>query len=94
MSLKSNLPAQAGRIHHLILFITSLLCSRAMFSLFNDPEGPNLLIVVVMALIIYFLSLTIYLFKPLHLSFTGIKRLLLTVFIQIIIATVFYFGLN
>lgn len=35
------------------------MLSRTMFSFFDDPEGPNLLVVVVMAGVIYFLSLAI-----------------------------------
>ena len=75
----------------IILVITSLVCSRALFFFFNDPEGPNLLIVVGMAVILYFLSLAVYLFKP---SITGLKRLLLAIFIQIILVAGFYFFLN
>ncbi len=75
----------------LILGITSLVCSRALFFFFNDPEGPNLLIVVGMAVILYFVSLTVYLFKP---SITGLKRLLLGIFIQILLVAGFYFFLN
>lgn len=47
----------------LILTITSLACSRIIFFFFNDPEGPNLLIVIVLAIVIYFLTLSIYLFS-------------------------------
>ena len=72
----------------LILGITSVACSRAMFSFFNDPEGPNLLIVMGMAVIVYFLSLTAYFFVP---SATGLKRFLLAISIQIIIVTGLYF---
>ena len=77
----------------IILGITSLALSRTMFVFFNDPEGPNLLVVIVMAAILYFLSLAVYLYysrtKPI-----GLKRLLLAILIQIIIATIFYFCLN
>lgn len=88
------------KVSLLILGITALACSRMMFLFFNDPEGPNLLIVMVMAIIIYFLSLTIYLFKPLsknilqHFSLTGFQGLLLVIFTQVIIGTVFYFCLD
>lgn len=75
----------------LILGITAIACSRAMFSFFNDPEGPNLLIVMGTAVIVYFLSLAIYLFNP---STTGLKKLLLAISIQVIIVTVFIFFLN
>lgn len=72
----------------IILGITSLVCSRAMFAFFNDPEGPNLLIVVVLAVIVYFLSLGAFLYSS---SVTGIKKLLLAIFVQIIIVTGLYF---
>lgn len=66
----------------LILGITSIACSRAMFLFFNDPEGPNLLIVVGFAAVVYSLSLVAYL-----LNLSGLKRFLLAIFIQIIIVT-------
>jgi hypothetical protein len=76
----------------IILGITSLICSRTMFALFNDLEGPNLLIVVVMAAIVYALSfLALRLFRP---AVTGQKRLFLAIAIQILIVTVFYFCLR
>ena len=64
----------------IILGVTSLVFSRVMFVFFNDPEGPNLLIVVGAAVVLYFLSLSIYLF---NLSLP--KKLVLAVFIQIIV---------
>ena len=86
----------------LILGITSIACSRAMFFFFDDPEGPNLLVVMVMAAIIYFLSLTIFiqLFNNMristfsHLSLTGLTRLLIMIVIQMILVVAFYFCLN
>jgi hypothetical protein len=74
----------------IILGVESLLVSRGMFSLFNDPEGPNLLIVVGTAAILYFLSLMPYFF---NLSTPGLKRFLLSFSIQIIAATSLYFFL-
>jgi len=44
----------------IILGIVSLVLSRLVFAFINDPEGPNLLIVVGLAVIIYFLSLALY----------------------------------
>jgi hypothetical protein len=94
---------KSKKISLVILGITSIVCSRTMFLSFDDPEGPNLLVVIVGAAIVYFLSLTIYLFNPStksifqrfsFLSFTGLKRLLVGIFIQIIIVTVFYFCLS
>jgi len=82
---------KSKKISLIILGITAITCSRVMFALFDDPEGPNLLVVTVMALIIYFLSLTTYLF---NFSTTGLKRLLLVISTQIIIVTIFYFFLS
>ncbi len=73
----------------ILLGITAVVCSRAMFFFFNDPEGPNLLIVTVMAAILYVASLTAYLF-----NLSGSKKLLLAIFIQILIVTSLYFYLT
>jgi len=65
-----------------------MIFSRTIFFFFNDPEGPNLLVVTVMAMIIYFLSLGVM--RLLKSSAIDIKRLFIIIFIQIIIATTFY----
>jgi len=85
---------KSKKISLFILGITALVCSRTMFFFFNDPEGPNLLVVTVMAAIIYFPSLAIYLLNPSYIPLTGVKRLLLVICMQIILATGFYFCLN
>lgn len=41
----------------LILAITAVALTRIAFQLFNDPEGPNLLIVVVGGAVVYVVSL-------------------------------------
>lgn len=46
-----------------ILGITAIVCSRTLFFFFNDPEGPNLLVVVVAAALIYLASLAVYAFR-------------------------------
>lgn len=74
---------KSKKVTLIILAITAMLCSRAMFVFIDDPEGPNLLVVTVVALFIYFSSLLSYLFR---LEFTGAQRLLLVVFIQFLIA--------
>jgi hypothetical protein len=66
----------------LILGITAIACSRLLFFIFNDPEGPNLLVVIGMAAIIYFLSLAGYLR-----NFSDRKKFLSAIFIQILIVT-------
>jgi len=73
----------------IILGITAIPLSRLMFVFFNDPEGPNLLVVTVAAIIVYLLSLAFYLSKVLR-TVTGIQRLLFGVFAQGIIVTLFY----
>jgi amino acid permease len=42
------------------IIITSLLLSRSIFFFIDDPEGPNLLIVSVLALFIYIVIYFIY----------------------------------
>lgn len=87
----------------IILGITALLCSRAMFVFFDDPEGTNLLVTTVMGMIIYIPSLALYMSNHAaravirHISLpalTGIARLLATILIQILITTAFYFCLR
>ena len=77
----------------LILAMTALACSRGMFALFDDPEGPNLLVVGGMAAIIYLMSSAVYL-SSLFPALTGVKRSSAAIFIQIVLAAGFYFGLR
>jgi hypothetical protein len=64
-----------------------------MFAFFRDPEGPNLLVVTVMAAVIYALSSAVYL-SNLYPSLKGFKRSSAAIFIQIFVATGFYLGLR
>ena len=41
------------------LALTSILGSRALFFLFDDPEGPNLLIVVALAAFLFAVSVAL-----------------------------------
>jgi hypothetical protein len=75
----------------IILGLTSLICSRTLFALFDDPEGPNLLVVGVMAAILYSASFAVYTFSP---SVTALNRLLAAVATQILLVAVFYFFLH
>lgn len=84
---------QSKKTQLLILGVTSIIFSRMMFVFFNDPEGPNLLVVAVAAIIVYFLSLPVYLFTPSE-KLSNFKRLMFTILIQIIIVTGFYFFLS
>lgn len=87
---------KSKKISLLVLAVTSVACSRAMFLFFADPEGPNLLIVGVIAAIIYFLSLALYFSNPFarfSSTVTGLKRLVLAILFQIIIVGVFVAGI-
>ena len=75
------------KISLLLLGITALVCSRALFFLFHDPEGPNLLIVTVLALILYVASFIVWSFIP---ATSAIRKLLLCICTQIIIVTGLY----
>jgi hypothetical protein len=76
-----------------LMAITAAGCSRALFAFFHDPEGPNLLVVVGMAAIIYLISLAVYLPK-LSLSLTVFQRVLAGIFVQIFVAAAFYLALR
>lgn len=74
-----------------ILGVTSVLLSKVLFFFFDDPEGPNLLVVMVVALVIYGISLALYFSR---LPTNGFKRLLTAVTVQVVMTTVLYFTLN
>jgi len=44
----------------IVLGILSLLVSRATFFFINDPEGPNLVVVIGLAAIIYAVTVAVY----------------------------------
>jgi len=77
----------------LILAVTAIACSRAMFAFFDDPEGPNLLVVIAMASVIYLVSTAAYLSRFFS-SLSGMRRTLAAIIIQIVLAAGFYLGLR
>lgn len=79
------------KISLFILLVTSLVASRSIFSFIDDPEGPNLLIVVVLAAILFSLSLTVYRFS--RATNTHLKKLILAVLVQValVIGAYLYF---
>lgn len=85
----TNLYFKSKKISLLLLAATALSISRMLFFLFNDPEGPNLLIVTVLALVLYTISAVAYLFAPAKIG--GIARLLTVVGIQLLVVLVLYF---
>ena len=84
-----NLYFKSKTISLVILAVTAIICSRTLFALFNDPEGPNLLIVTVLTLVVYGLSLAAYLFGPFAIN--GIKRLSAVICMQILLVAGLYF---
>ncbi len=81
--------APSKKVSLIALGATALVCSRALFFFFNDPEGPNLLIVSALALAIYFLSLAVYAFVPAGMN--GFKKLSAALCVQILSVVVLYF---
>ena len=77
------------RISLMMLGVTAIICSRMLFFFFNDPEGPNLLIVAAFAMAVYFLSIAAYVFSPSKIK--GLKRLSLVICIQILSVIGIYF---
>jgi hypothetical protein len=71
----------------LLLVITAFVCSGTLFRLFDDPEGPNLLVVTVLALLLYGASFIAWEFTP---ATTASKKLLSGVGTQLLIVTGLY----
>jgi hypothetical protein len=71
----------------LLLGITAFACSRTLFFLFHDPEGPNLLIVTVLAIMLYVASFIVWRFIP---ATTASKKLLFAICTQVLIVTGLY----
>ena len=85
----ANLYFKSKTISIIILAATAIICSRILFFLFNDPEGPNLLVVAGLSLAVYFLSYAAYVFGPSKIK--GIKRLSAVICIQILTVIGLYF---
>ena len=80
---------KSKKISLLMLGVTAIICSRMLFFFFNDPEGPNLLIVAAFAMAVYLLSIAVYVFSPSKIK--GLKRLSLAICIQILSVIGIYF---
>jgi len=73
----------------LILGVTALSLSRALFFFFNDPEGPNLVVVVGAAVIVYAVSLVTYAFNA-----SDSKKLVFAILIQVVAVLILYVTLR
>jgi len=71
----------------LVLGIRAFCWSRTLFFLFNDPEGPNLLIVTVLALMLFVASFIAWRFIP---ATTAIKKLFFAICTQLLIVAGLY----
>lgn len=76
----------------MILGAMALICSGTLFFFFNDPEGPNLLIVTVFAAVVFFLSFAAYMFSPPKIN--GLKRLSAAFCVQVLLVIGLYFCLK
>jgi hypothetical protein len=74
----------------LILAIAAIICSRTWFFFITDPEGPNLVVVMGLAIILYFLSVMAYALT----SATVAKKLLVATSTQILVGIGLYFLLK
>jgi hypothetical protein len=81
------MPLKPERTSLLVLVVTALVCSRALFYFFNDTEGPNLLIVTVLALILLSASFLAWRFIPVT---TAGMKLVLAICTQLLIVTGLY----
>ncbi len=73
----------------LALYVTAASFTRVMFWFFDDPEGPNLLIVTVLAGSVYLVSLGVYL-----LNVPRATKFWFTILAQVVIVTVLYLLLS
>jgi hypothetical protein len=70
----------------IILALTAIVTSRMFFVFLNDPEGGNLLVTTVAALLVYGVSLMFYMNS--RVKQEGFNRLLLAVIVQVIIVAI------
>lgn len=68
----------------LTLILSSFVLSRALFVFFNDPEGPNLLIVTILAVFLFGVAQTVnkYYSKKVE---GELKKLLLPILVQVVV---------
>jgi hypothetical protein len=72
-----------------LLGTTAMLCSRTLFFFFNDLEGPNLLIVGVLAIAIFLLSFAAYVLTPPKIK--TVIKFSIALGVQILSVSVLYF---
>lgn len=77
----------------LFLAATALVLSGAVFAAFRDPEGPNLVVIVALAAVLYLLCLAFYLSK-LAPRLAGAGRIVVAIVFQVLLAAGAYLGMR
>ena len=83
----TQMPLESKKTSLLFLAVTAFMCSRALFHFFRDPEGPNLLVVAALALVLYGASFVAWRFIPVA---SAGKKVLFAICTQLIIVTGLY----
>ncbi len=81
------MPLTSTKTPLFLLLLTAFVCSRTWFVFIDDPEGPNLLIVTVLALILFGASYLAWKFIP---ATTASTKLLLAICAQLAIVIGLY----
>ncbi len=80
------MPIYPRKYTFIVLGATSLLCSRLSFTFIDDSEGPNLLIVTVLAVLLF--AISIFTFRYTALKTPYLTKLILAIVIQVTLAIV------
>jgi hypothetical protein len=72
-----------------LLGVAAVLCSSTLFFFFNDPEGPNLVVVIGLAIILYLVSFAAYVL--LSSKIEELKRLSIALCMQTLCVIGLYF---
>lgn len=80
----------SNKIQLLILSATAALISRTVLALFDDPEGPNLLVVAVAAVLLYAPSVVVYIFSRRWIR-SNPMRLIVAIVAQLLLGTLSFF---
>jgi len=79
----------SNKVALVLLGVVALTCSRLLFVFINDPEGPNLVVVVGLTALVYAASLAVFAY-----STTSHKKFVLAVAAQIVIVIGLYIALH
>lgn len=83
---------RSKKISLVVLAVLAIICSRTLFFFFNDTEGPNLLIVGVLTIILFIISFACYAFTPAKMQ--ELNKLSVAVGMQLLSAVILYLVLK